>query len=408
MLLFLSLVPAGAAQQYVAFDAASATSTYSAGNVGGSPFAAQQALSGGSGYWCSSGSHNAGNGVTWTGLLNSRRTALGVKVDWAYAPGEVKIMTSSDGANFEEAKCWQPAGRKEAAFEESFMFDAPRGVKAVAIAMRGSQSWGYFGINSAALIAEPGPFMLVSGITSTAGEQCLVSGAAGVSLEPCLLAIAAGDGREVMEMDKDGQITNKAENTCITLVDGDTSGGGTLAMDACSDSVESGDGRSVFAITANGQLKMPRLGNYCVTLLGDGAGASRAIVQDCIEAEDNADSRDKFFMAAVPEFDPRAAAAAKAQAALLAAAEEHLGKLLAELQAAMPSLAACGFKASFAKQPAANMVAMTRSGEALRVQGDATSVAVSAVAPALGFDVQKLHTLVTATREALAQIGGQS
>ena len=48
--------------------------------------------------------------------------------------------------------------------------------------------------------------------------------------------------------------------------------------------------------------------------------------------------------AAVPEFDPRAAAAAKAQAALLAAAEEHLGKLLAELQAAMPSLAACGFK----------------------------------------------------------------
>ena len=82
-------------------------------------------------------------------------------MDWAYAPGEVKIMTSSDGANFEEAKCWQPTGRGEAAFEESFMFDAPRSVKAVAIAMRGSQSWGYFGINSAALIAEPGPFMLV-------------------------------------------------------------------------------------------------------------------------------------------------------------------------------------------------------------------------------------------------------
>lgn len=40
-------------QQYVAFDAASASSTYSAGNLAGSPaFAAQQALSGGSGYWC--------------------------------------------------------------------------------------------------------------------------------------------------------------------------------------------------------------------------------------------------------------------------------------------------------------------------------------------------------------------
>ena len=47
----LVLVAAGP-QQYVAFDAASASSTYSAGNLAGSPaFAAQQALSGGSGYW---------------------------------------------------------------------------------------------------------------------------------------------------------------------------------------------------------------------------------------------------------------------------------------------------------------------------------------------------------------------
>ena len=100
-------------------------------------------------------------GVTWTGVLNSRRLASGLKVDWAYAPGEVKILTSSDGSNFEEAKCWQSSTRSEVAFEESFMFDTPRNVKAVAITMRSPQSWGYFGINSAALVAEPGPFMLV-------------------------------------------------------------------------------------------------------------------------------------------------------------------------------------------------------------------------------------------------------
>ena len=99
--------------------------------------------------------------MTWTGVLDSRRVALGVKVDWAYAPGEVKVLTSSDGANFEEAKCWQSSTRTEVAFEESLMFDTPRNVKAVAITMRSPQSWGYFGINSAALIAEPGPFMLV-------------------------------------------------------------------------------------------------------------------------------------------------------------------------------------------------------------------------------------------------------
>ena len=100
-------------------------------------------------------------GVTWTGVLNSRRVALGLKVDWAYAPGEVKVLTSSDGANFEEAKCWQSSTRGEVAFEESFMLDAPRSVKAVSVTMRSPQSWGYFGINSVALIAEPGPFMLV-------------------------------------------------------------------------------------------------------------------------------------------------------------------------------------------------------------------------------------------------------
>ena len=99
--------------------------------------------------------------MTWTGRLNSRRVALGVKVNWAYASGEVKVLASSDGANFEEVKCWQSSSRKEVAFDESFMFDEPRNVKAVTITMRSAQSWGYFGINSVALIAEPGTFMLV-------------------------------------------------------------------------------------------------------------------------------------------------------------------------------------------------------------------------------------------------------
>ena len=110
---------------------------------------------------CSGGGHGKAQTVTWTGLLNSRRSALGLKIDWAYSPGEVKILTSSDGANFEEAQCWQPSSRAEVAYVESFMFDAPLNVKAVAISMRAPMSWGYFGINSVALLAEPGPYMLV-------------------------------------------------------------------------------------------------------------------------------------------------------------------------------------------------------------------------------------------------------
>ena len=110
---------------------------------------------------CSSGTHSAGQVVTWTGVLNSRRTALGVKVDWAYSPGEVKVLISRDGSSFEEAKCWQPSGRSEVAYAESIMFDSPSTVKAVAISMRSPGSWGYYGINSVALLATPGPFMLV-------------------------------------------------------------------------------------------------------------------------------------------------------------------------------------------------------------------------------------------------------
>lgn len=90
----------------------------------------------------------------------------------------MKILTSSDGANFEEAKCWQTNTRTEVAFEESFMFAAPRTVKAVTIAMRSPRSWGYFGINSATLIAEPGPFMLVRCVRPRVFLQLLSGGAA--------------------------------------------------------------------------------------------------------------------------------------------------------------------------------------------------------------------------------------
>lgn len=541
VLFSILVVSAARAEQLVAFDAAHATSTYSAGNLAGSPaFAAQQALSGGSGYWCSSGSHDVAQSVVWTGILNSRRTALGVTLDWAYAPGEVKILTSSDGANFEEAKCWQSSTRKEVAFEETFMFDAPRNVKAVTIVMRSPQSWGYFGINSAVLIAEPGPIMLVSGITSSDGEQCLVASASGVNLERCLDAIASGDGREILRLDEDGQVVSMADGKCMALANGDTTGGGMLIKEKCSGSIASGDGRSVFVVTPNGQLKMPHIGNYCLAIAGDGASdadvartahlaatsssaehdvknvadedaksywssapdaalpvdvlldfgetkqikaveiewehpaqafelqvashgswttayatsgnnqqgtryvgpaiagsalrvrmtkphptlgnsgghavygiknvrviasTTRVIVQDCAEAEGSQDARDKFFMVAVPEFDPSAASAARQSAALLGAAQGHLGNLLAGLYAAMPSLATCGFQASLATELATTLLkSQSMHMDRHMRRQDATSAAVAAVAPAMGVDMQALRELVMSTREALARV----
>ena len=117
----------------------------------------------------------------------------------------------------------------------------------------------------------------------------------------------------------------------------------------------------------------------------------------------------EFARVAVPEFGPRAAFAARQNAALLRAAEERLGSLLAELHSAMPNLSACGFKASIEKRYPALVKQSTSFGSHFRVvtqhqASDATSVAVAAVAPAMGVDMLALHELVATTRDALTQV----
>ena len=67
----------------------------------------------------------------------------------------------------------------------------------MSITMRSPQSWGYFGITSAALVAEhhiPGW-----------RAECLVTTCSRITLEPCLEAIAAGDGinREIEQFDEE-------------------------------------------------------------------------------------------------------------------------------------------------------------------------------------------------------------
>ena len=108
----------------------------------------------------------------------------------------------------------------------------------------------------------------------------------------------------------------------------------------------------------------------------------------------------------MPEFDPRAASAAKQSASLLHASQLRLRSLLDEIHVAMPSLAACGFKAAFVKHSAK---INTKKQTLLRMSGstgsqDDAAKAVAAVAPALGVDMEALRELVASTQEALAQI----
>ena len=108
---------------------------------------------------------------------------------------------------------------------------------------------------------------------------------------------------------------------------------------------------------------------------------------------------------AVPEFNPAEASGTKANAALLQAAEAHLGNSLSALYVAMPTLASCGFKASFAKRPVEMLAERVESRvrQGARGPGDAASTAVAAVGPSMGVDTSALRALVESARKALAE-----
>ena len=384
VLCFSLCVCAAAGQTYVAFDAAAASSVYSGGS-----FAAQEAAAPGSGYWCSSGKHLPGQSVSWTGTLDSRYKALGVKINWAYGPGELKVLTSGDGGNFAEAACWRSSSRSEASYEEAVMFDGPLNVKALTIAMRSPMPWSYFGISDVSLIVEPSyPSMLVSSAAAAGGEMCLVA-KEGVQMAPCLSAIAAGDGQEIFQF-VDGALKNAATKTCVTLANGDAAAG-KLIMAACP--TEDGDGRSSYALTAKGQLQLG-MGNYCLS-----ASGAQVALQDCADA-----GAFQFYQVGVPEFDAAAATSVKYGAVMVKAAAERQASLLAQLEASLPKLASCRFSllARNASRPA--LKARATSVTALRT-ATAKSPAMDAVAeilPAFGVDKAALSAIVAESTGAIA------
>merc|ERR1712166_981790 len=66
---------------------------------------------------------------------------------------------------------------------------------------------------------------------------------------------------------------------------------------------------------------------YAIKDIQIAASVSQTVVHACDEAGQSADGSDKFSMVPVPEFNPSVARTARQAAALLAAAEEHLGNL---------------------------------------------------------------------------------
>jgi len=136
-------------------DSAFATSTYTNALNGGGPsniYGPARALAPGSGYWCSSGHHNKSEIVSWKGFLHKRRPISGMKISWAYAPGEVRVRTTPDTLHWDTVVKWHKPLKGEVSFEEDLVFDRPRNVMAVNVDMRKPKDWGYYGINQATLV----------------------------------------------------------------------------------------------------------------------------------------------------------------------------------------------------------------------------------------------------------------
>ena len=314
----LVLVLQAAAQQFAPFDAATASSVYSS-----KTFGAGLATSESSGYWCSAGDHEPGQSVSWTGVFKARRQLLGVTLRWSYAPGEVKVLTSSDGGNFEESVGWRKLSRPEPSFEDTILFPEPVAAKAVKVLMRGAKPWGYFGLSNAVAIARPSAFMLVSGVPA-AQEQCVVASSSGVAAKSCIDAVVGGTGAEIFA--GAGGKLQALGGGCLNVV------AGKLSLIECQ------EGQGSWVVTQDGQVKQ---GNTCLVVTG-----AQVAVADCEDAA--LSGGDKFFQVAVPDHDPAASVAVQEVGALLRASVQRQRALVAALQRLVPRLDSCKPRTSLA------------------------------------------------------------
>ena len=245
--------------------------------------------------------------MSWTGVFKSRRKLLGVTRRWSYAPA-VKVLTSSDGGNFQESAGWRKLERTEPSFEDTVLFSMPVTVKAAKVMMRGSKPWGYFGLSNAVALSEPSAFMLVSGAPA-AKEQCLVAASDGLAARACVDAVVAGQGSEIFTSSADRQL-QMLDGRCLGIVAEKLS------------AVECQEGQGGWSISQDGQV---RQGNMCLAVAGSRVAAAGG-------------GGDKFFQVAVPAHDPMAVVAVKEVGALLRASVQRQRGLVADLQRLAPKL----------------------------------------------------------------------
>jgi len=372
-----------AGEDVASFSAAGASSENAANG-----FDAAQAMTPGSGYWCSAGLQTGEQVVTWTGEVSGAVRAKGIKVQWAYAPGEVKVLAGDSDGNVVEAACWQTTGRSEPAFTQVIMFKRPVRISSLTLAMRSPKPWGYFGIAHTELLTEPYPFMLVSAGAASAEELCVVAKDSQIAAQPCLLAVAAADGREIWTMTTAGEIVSST-GACLATAGGQGSGDVHVLLSACGGRARCDSGhQATWSWDSDGQLRSVGLGGFCLRVTATGAS-----LRGC---EGDATETGVFSRVAVPEFDPRVAASARNAAILLEAAAKRQQALLSALEAQAVKCHLPPLLESTLPQAASLSASF-----ALRSAEDGAATAVSYISRALGFQSEEIESLLSRSHALL-------
>ena len=150
------------------------------------------------------------------------------------------------------------------------MFGAPVSMKVLTLVLRKARPWTFFGLNSIELIVEPGPMLLVSGVTAREGFQCVVDGGEeGAALRSCAGAAAEGAGDEIFMSTPEGVLRTTANpDRCLVVSESSAA----LATGACS-KLGAPNPEAIFELNGASQLLLPRKGK-CVAVQGVASDAT--------------------------------------------------------------------------------------------------------------------------------------
>ena len=314
----------------------------------------------------------------------------------AYGPGEIQILVSSDGGNFEEASSWRAASRSEVSYRETIIFERTQKVKAVSIVMKSPMPWGYFGLNDVTLLSSgEEAFMIIAGERSANSEQCLTASGTEVLTKSCLDSVAAFDGREIFKF-QDKRLLHVASGLCVGAIGNEVY---EIELQDCNFASDGHGVRVSWELTANAQLKLARMGDFCLT-----SGGGRAMVVDCET------SSEKFFLAVVAESGAESAVPLRSNARLLTASVARQRKAAERLQDLLPTLGSCKFVSlamNITQRTNPHVVQLTKQSVSAALASTADDAAMAAIAKvysAVGVDMGSILQLIRESSNTLADV----